>query len=77
MLYDMLFIKLVISCPGYCAWREVMSYLVSLSELRAACQNFVGLASDPTLTAAFGITETRRLQLVHTELQSAIAAVVS
>ncbi|CAE7687484.1 unnamed protein product [Symbiodinium sp. KB8] len=37
----------------------------------AACQNFVGLASDPTLAAAFGITETRRLQEVQNELRNA------
>ncbi|CAE7687162.1 unnamed protein product [Symbiodinium sp. CCMP2456] len=41
----------------------------------AACQNFVGLASDPTLAAAFGITETRRLQEVQNELRNAAGAV--
>jgi len=41
----------------------------------SACQNFVGLASDPTLAAAFGITETRRLLEVQNELGNAAGAV--
>eukprot|EP00438_Fugacium_kawagutii_P004134 Skav211258 [mRNA] locus=scaffold3676:158327:161479:+ [translate_table: standard] len=43
--------------------------------IQTACENIVGLASDPTLSSAFGITEMRRLQAAHSELQSAIAAV--
>lgn len=44
-----------------------------LSSLRAACQNCMALASDPILTAEFGITEARRLELVRRELMSALA----
>ena len=54
---------------------KIILIILCLSSLRAACQNFVALASDPTLTAAFGITETRRLQLVQRELVRALADV--
>ncbi|CAK9113253.1 unnamed protein product [Durusdinium trenchii] len=40
-----------------------------------ACQNFVALAGDATLVAAFGLTESRRLQIVREALATDLADV--
>lgn len=42
--------------------------------LRAASQNFLNLASDATLTAAFGINEQRRLLIAEQCVARASAA---